>query len=196
MDDATLVSRVLAGDKTAFEPLVDRHRAAVMRLASRLLGDQAECEDVRQEAFLQAFLGLRYLRAPEHFGSWLLGIVINLCRMRWRTQRNGDLRQTSAPQVPLVSPWTGTEPSAETVYALQQRHRAVLAAITTLSVEQRHAVRLHYFDGLPLWEIGLLAGLPVGTVKSHLHRAKARLRQQLMQEFGETPPQRTREEDS
>jgi RNA polymerase sigma-70 factor, ECF subfamily len=71
--DTALVAQVLAGDKSAFAPLIDRHRPGAIGLARRLLGDPADAEDVVQEALLQAFLGLRDLRLPDRFGAWLLG---------------------------------------------------------------------------------------------------------------------------
>ncbi len=80
--DASLVERVLAGEKAAFGPLVERHYPGALQLARRLLGEPADAADVVQEACLQAFLSLRALRNSAHFGAWLLGIVVNLCRMR------------------------------------------------------------------------------------------------------------------
>src|SRR5262245_9231232 len=88
-DDATLVQRVLAGDRTAFSPLIDRHWSSAMRLASRRLGNMADAEDTVQDAFLHAIVSLSSLQKAERFGSWLLGIVDNLCRMYWRAHRNG-----------------------------------------------------------------------------------------------------------
>src|SRR5437763_15796059 len=87
-DDAELVKRVLAGNKAAFGHLVDRYRLEAQGLARRILRDSFEAEDVTQEALLQAFLGLHNLRVTERFHSWLLGIVINLCRMRIGTRRD------------------------------------------------------------------------------------------------------------
>jgi RNA polymerase sigma factor (sigma-70 family) len=85
--DDRLVHRVLAGDKPAFGELVDRHRQEALRLAGRLLRRRAhEAEDIVQEAFLHAFLSLARLRSPERFRGWLLGIVLNLARSRWRTR--------------------------------------------------------------------------------------------------------------
>ena len=85
-DNAALVAQVLAGDKSAFAPLIDRHRPGAIRLARRLLGDSADAEDVVQEALPQAFLGSHDLRRPERFGAWLLGIVVNSCRMQLRSR--------------------------------------------------------------------------------------------------------------
>jgi Domain of unknown function (DUF151)/Sigma-70, region 4 len=67
----------------------------------------------------------------------------------------------------------------EAAYEERELHRLVLAAIDTLPAEQQQVVRLHYIEGLTLWEIGLLAGVPGGTVKARLHRARARLRREV-----------------
>jgi hypothetical protein len=74
--------------------------------------------------------------------------------------------------------WNGEhlQPSPEALYVTQEAHRALLAALATLPAEQQRTVRLHYFDGLPLAEVALLLGVPVGAVKVRLHRARVRLR--------------------
>lgn len=87
-DDGQLVERVLAGEKSAFGPLIERYRPAAIRLARRMLGDTSDAEDVTQEALLQAFLGLASLRNPDSFGPWLLGIAVNLSKMRIRAKRD------------------------------------------------------------------------------------------------------------
>jgi RNA polymerase sigma-70 factor, ECF subfamily len=68
--------------------LIDRYRPAALKLARRVLGDTFDAEDVTQEALLQAFLGLRTLRVPDRFGPWLVGIVVNLSKMRIRSRRD------------------------------------------------------------------------------------------------------------
>ena len=179
-DDAALVAQVLVGDKSAFAPLIDRHRPGAIRLARRLLGHSADAEDVVQEALLQAFLGLRDLRRPDRFGAWLLGIVVNLCRMQRRSRHAVYAFEDwyGGCLVPGFM-WADRQPSPEAAYEAHELHRVVLAAIDALPPEQQQAVRLHYIDGLTLWDIGLLAGVPVGTVKARLHRARARLRRDV-----------------
>lgn len=75
-EDAAIVQRVIAWEKTAFHLLVDRHSPGVMSFARRMLNDVADAEDVVQVALLHAFLNLASLRAPQRFGSWLLGIML------------------------------------------------------------------------------------------------------------------------
>jgi RNA polymerase sigma factor (sigma-70 family) len=178
--DASLVERVLAGEKAAFGPLVERHYPGALQLARRLLGASADAADVVQEACLQAFLSLRALRDAAHFGSWLLGIVVNLCRMHLRSQREVCAwdNWSGGRHLPGLT-WADTQPSSEALYAVRELHDLVLSAITTLPLAQQEAVRLYYLEGLTLREVSLLVGVPLGTVKARLHRARTLLRQAL-----------------
>jgi RNA polymerase sigma-70 factor (ECF subfamily) len=177
-DDAALVAQVLSGEKSAFGPLIDRHRPRAIRLARRMLGGAADAEDVVQEALLQASLCLRDLRMPERFGAWRSGIVVNLSRMSLRARHDVyTLEDWYGGRVVQDFTWADIQPSPEAVYEAHELHGLVLAAIDTLPHEQQQAVRLHDLDGLTLCEIGLLAGVPVGMVKARLHRARARRRE-------------------
>ncbi len=179
-DDSALVKRVLAGNKAAFGPLIDRHWPRAMRLALRQLGDLGDAEDVVQDAFLQAMLGLHTLRTPDRFGAWLLGIVSNLCRMRWRTRKDHEVLEKWENTI-LLPDSSGSAgcTSPEAMYETRESYRLLLAALATLPVEQQQAIRLHYMEGLPLSEISLLEKASVGAVKVRLHRARTRLRHAL-----------------
>jgi RNA polymerase sigma factor (sigma-70 family) len=180
--DGVLVWHVLAGERAAFGLLIERHRPMAVRLARRMLDEPNEAEDVAQEACLHAFLSLRRLRDPERFGAWLYGIVVNLARMRRRARRSeSTLEDWEGGRVAKGFSWAETQPSPEAAYELRELHAIVLSAIALLPPEQQAVVRLHYFDGLSLAEIGLLAGAPLGTVKARLHRARRRLRAELAQ---------------
>jgi RNA polymerase sigma factor (sigma-70 family) len=186
-DDAELVERVLAGEKFAFGPLIDRYRPRAIKLARRMLGDGIDAEDVTQEALLQAFLCLASLRTPGRFGAWLLGIVVNLCRMRIRTKRDWHpAAEWHGGRVPEDFTLADLQPSPEATYEVHELHNIVLTAIRTLPDDQQQAVRMHYVDGLTLWDIGRLAGVPVGAVKVRLHRARTRLRKELERELTDT----------
>lgn len=177
--DDFLIHRVLAGDKPAFGALVDRHRPEAVRLACRLLHRAPDAEDVVQEAFLHAFLSLARLRSPERFRGWLLGIVLNLARSRWRTRPDYPLEAWAGGHMKANPLTLDVEPSPEVVHESRELHRLVMDAIATLPVEQRDTVELHYVEGLKLWEIASIVDAPVGTIKARLHRARARLREAL-----------------
>jgi RNA polymerase sigma factor (sigma-70 family) len=179
MTDAALVAQARAGDREAFGRLVDRHRPMLMRLVLRMLNNPFEAEDLAQEACLHALLELRSLREPARFGAWLAGIGLNLARMRLRRLRFRG----------LADEWEGGRledgfipsnlPSPEAVYEARELDGLVLRAIAGLPAELQAAVRLHYFEGLSLAEIAALVGVPAGTIKARLHRARSRLRMSL-----------------
>lgn len=177
--DDLLVRRVLAGDKPAFGELIDRHRPEALRLARHLLRRRGDAEDAVQDAFLHAFLGLAHLRSPDRFRGWLLGIVVNLARSRWRTRLDYPLEVWMGGRMVADPSVLEVEPSPEVVRESREVHRLVLEAIGLLPDEQRVAVELHYVEGLRLWEIASLVDAPVGTIKARLHRARAQLRRSL-----------------
>jgi len=174
--DGALVARGLAGDGAAIEVLIARHRPQAVRLAARLLDDAAEAEDAAQEASLAAFRNLARLRQPERFAAWWFATVLNLGRMRLRARR---------PTVPLdtaaADHWrTGTEGTRasgpEALAEARELSARVSDAIAELPPAQRAAVRGFYWEGLSLVEISAQAGVPVGTIKARLSRARDRLR--------------------
>ena len=178
-DDAPLVEQALAGDREAFGRLVSRHWPMLVRLVARLLDDPPEAEDVAQEACLQALLDLRSLRDPGRFGAWLAGIGLNLARMRLRGRRfRGRAEGWEGGRLELGF-IPSNLPSPEAVYEARELDGLVLRAIAGLPAELQAAVRLYYFDGLSLAEIAALVGVPAGTIKARLHRARGRLRMSL-----------------
>ena len=121
-------------------------------------------------------------------GAWLAGMVVNLCRMRWRARHDVyPLEDRHGGRVVPDFTWADTQPSPEALAEVREFHHLVLGAIATLPAEQQQAVRLHDLDGLMLREVGLLAGVPVGTVRVRLHRARARLRREVARRMAGEP---------
>jgi RNA polymerase sigma factor (sigma-70 family) len=138
-----------------------------------VLRDQAEAEDVTQEALLQAFLGLPRLREPTRFGSWLCGIVLNLAKMRLRERRR--TRPFASLDGGRVVPSSLAAARPEDVLEARELHEVVRTAVDRLPVRQREVVLRYYVEGLTCQEIAALLGEPAGTVRVRLHRARARL---------------------
>jgi len=193
--DDLLVRRVLAGDKPAFGELIDRHRREALRLARYLLRHAHDAEDVVQEAFLHAFLDLRELRAHDRFVAWLLGIVVNLAKSRLRARRETPVEDWPGGRAMAGFLWIDAEPSPEARQEARELHDHVWQALAELPAEQQEAVQLHYVEGLHVWEIAALVGVPSGTVKARLHRARGRLRHLLAAEFGTTAERGVRREE-
>jgi RNA polymerase sigma factor (sigma-70 family) len=184
-DEPELIQRVLAGDKSAFDPLISPYKNDALKIARRMLRDPFDAEDVTQEAFLQAFLGLSSLENRERFGAWLFAIVVNLCKMRLRVRRDWNLEADwQGGRLLRNSRMLDLQPSPESIYEATELHQIVLDAVASLPGDQQSAVRMHYLEGLSLREVGLLAGVTLGAVKVRLYRARSRLRLELDQLLG------------
>jgi RNA polymerase sigma factor (sigma-70 family) len=126
------------------------------------------------------------LRNPDAFGSWLLGIVVNLSKMRLRAKRDWHpADEWHGGRVPEDFTPADLQSSPEAIYEVRELHGIVLAAVASLPPDQQQAIRMHYIDGLTLWDLGRLAGVPIGAIKVRLHRARARLRLELERELAD-----------
>ncbi len=163
--DAELVSRALAGSDAAFSRLIERHQAAVRGFLRRMLGGGwAEADDVAQDAFLAAWRGLRSLREPAGVRAWLCGIAWRKAQDRIRSSRRSAARDTI---------WLET---VETPAGISPEDRmSVTAAMAELPRDVRACVALCLADGWSHGEASMALGLPLGTVKSHVARGRARL---------------------
>lgn len=177
--DATLVHAARRGDHVAFGALATRHRPMLLALCRRVLGEATAAEDAAQEATLQAMLSLGSLHRPERFGSWLSGIGLNICR-RWLRE---GVRASWSWDAVVGGRWMQepadwrTEPEALAETA--DLARRVRRAVAGLPRGQRAAVLLVYLLGLTQAEAAAELGIPVGAVKTRLHKARATLRQRL-----------------
>ena len=168
---------VLSGDDEAYRVLVERESANVISLCQRMLGDPYEAEDVAQEAFLQAYRSLPTWRADGPFGAWVWRIAMRMSVARLK-KRPTDLRaDPSRPQGWLVDTDRADDPVSRLLGA-EQRHE-VQAAIDTLPSAQRQVVSLRLFSDRSHEQISTETGVPLGTVKSRLHRGLTSLRKHL-----------------
>lgn len=178
-NDATLVTLVLAGEREAFGPLLQRYYASVVRLCERLLGANLEAQDVAQEAALQAFLGLAQLQEPGRFGAWLHAIAANLARMLLRRRhqiRSLDALEDTAPVVVL---WSAGPLPPEVVQTTREIHDEIVAALNDLSLVNREVAIGFYLEGYSYSELAALLGVPVSTIKGRLFFGRRQLRRTL-----------------
>lgn len=187
-DVGDLVRRAQRGELAAFNTLVVRHQDAAFSLAYRFLRSRESAEDVTQEAFLRAFRRLDTFRG-DRFRSWLLRIVANaardeLRRRKRRPQRSLDEARDDPdmPNIDPVEPRPGPQAAAENA----DLRRVLDEALGQLPEDWRLVVLLSDVHGLAYDEVAASAGIPVGTVKSRLSRARARLRE-ILRESGELP---------
>lgn len=176
-----LVRRARAGEVAAFNLLVVQHQDAAYSLALRFLGSQQAAEDATQEAFFRAYRGIERFEG-DRFRAWLLSIVANaardeLRRRKRRPQRSLDEARDDLDRPSIDPPDPGPSPETAT---LQGELRGQLeAALRLLPEDWRMVVLLSDVHGLAYDEIASTLGVPVGTVKSRLSRARARLRDLL-----------------
>ena len=178
--EAGLVAQCRAGDGDAFERLVLIHERLVFNLALRLLGDPEEARDVAQDVFLQVYRTLDRFEGRSSLRTWIFRIVVNYCRNRqrfWRRRRRDrSLGLDDLPPSDEARLATGEPDDPHAVLARRERAARVQAALLRLSFDHRAVLLLRAVEGLSCEEIGGTLGLPEGTVKSRLARARDALR--------------------
>jgi RNA polymerase sigma-70 factor (ECF subfamily) len=176
-DEALALRVSLTGDGGAFALLVDRYRGRLVGLARRMLGGSAEeAEDVAQEVFVAAYHARGRYRRGEPFRSWLYRIAVNRCIDRQRAQ--GRRPGMSALNTLLVDPVDPGESPLDALLA-DERDERLQSAVDALPPKYRAVFLLRHLDDLSYEEIAAAVELPLGTIKTHLFRARAQLREAL-----------------
>jgi RNA polymerase sigma-70 factor (ECF subfamily) len=165
--DELLVMRAASGDLRAFEALVRRHRTAVLRAARRLVGPD-DAEDVAQDAFLRAFHRLDRLRRVGSFRAWLMRIVQHAAVDALERRRRVDDRE-HREEVPDV----GHDRSPARLLEEDEQRTRLAQKVELLRPEHRLVLVLRDVEGWSYDEIAVATGMPLGSVKGRLHRARA-----------------------
>jgi RNA polymerase sigma-70 factor (ECF subfamily) len=159
-----------------FAEVVSANKDRVFRVALSVLGPQAaaDAEDVTQEVFVRAHRALTRFRGESRLSTWLYRMAFNLAVDHRRRLVRSGTRVGDEALAGLPAPRPGGDPHGAAEAA--ERARRIAASMAELSEEQRAALHLHYWMGHTVAEIGALLGMAPGTVKSHLHRGRERLR--------------------
>ncbi len=184
--DAVLIRAFQAGDQTAFDGLVLRHKDGLFNLIYWLLGDYEEANDCAQDVFIKVYKGLKRFRFESAFATWLYRIAVNTCKNRFKSAAY----RWQKKRVPLENP-EGSEdgnprlavrngaPSPLHELERKERARMVHDAIRALPEEQGTMIVLRDIQGQSYQEIAAITGLNLGTVKSRLARGRLELKQRL-----------------
>ena len=170
LTDAALIVRILAGDIDAYTPLVDRHYEPCARYARRMLGNGHDAEDVLQETFMHAYLGLGRYRERHQFRAWLFRILVNQCRshVRRRLRRARRFVHDAAAEA------TATHADG------QDALRGVLqSALDRLDPPAREALLLKYGEQLDYEQMSRITGSSVSALKMRVKRAREAVRPML-----------------
>lgn len=174
--EQALVERCRQGDEQAFRELVDQYKGLVFALVTRSIRDRARAEEIAQDVFLRIHRGLPYFRGEARLSTWIYRIAVNLLAAERRPvevesiegREDGPSHEPAAP-----------DPAFDEL-ALRNRMEK---AIARLPVNYQVLINGHYLKGLRYEDLAEALDLPMGTVKTHLHRAKRQLRHLLETEF-------------
>jgi len=175
-----------AGDPRAFAEMVLQSQKKVFNIAYRMLGNSEEAKDVAQEVFVSVFNSIKDLREEIKFDSWLTQITLNHCRNRrkylkrrhyFNSDSLDDPAETEDGDVPRAIYDPSDNP--ETLYEKKMIQELVQRGLQKLKEDQRELLVLRDLQGFSYEEMGELLGLPEGTIKSKLHRARMDLKQVL-----------------
>ncbi|MGF1467955.1 MAG: sigma-70 family RNA polymerase sigma factor [Sandaracinaceae bacterium] len=179
-----LVARLRRRDEAAFNELVRTYQARIYGLVYRMLGDREEAEDLAQEVFITVFKSIDGFRGDAKLSTWLYRVATNHCknrikylerRARGRKKEFDEIAEHAALESATMNP---TSPVARPDHLVEayQKERILQDALVALDEEHRTLIVLRDIDHLSYEEIQGITGLPAGTVKSRLHRARHALR--------------------
>lgn len=185
------IERLKARDERAFLELVELYQARVYKLVLRMLGEKHEAEDMAQEVFVQIFKAVDGFRGESRLGTWVYRIAVNACknRIKYLGRRRADAQQPYEERDAVAAgrAVTSSELSRpdDLVEGLQLE-RIVQISIAEMDADFREVLVLRDVEDLSYEEICEITGLPQGTVKSRLHRARAMLKAAIERKLGET----------
>ena len=183
--ERSLLRRLRDRDERAFRELIDDHRDRVFNITYRMLGNRAEAEDVAQEVFITVFKTIESFREESKFSTWLYRVTVNHCknRIKYLARRHDrdrdELDETNQATNGAVTGAPGRVAQPDKALASAQMEKLLQEAIAALDDDQRAVVILRDVEDLSIEEICEITGLPDGTVKSRLHRARLVLRKKM-----------------
>ena len=193
--DRQLVERAQAGDKRAFELLVEKYWRRLTRLLARMVRDPDEVEDIAQETFIKAYRALPQFRGDAAFYTWLYRIGVNTAK-NYLVARGKAMPTVSAQALPDEDEGVEERLAAQDISTPEsellskQVAMAVNEAVEALPEELRTAITLREIEGLSYEEIANLMGCPIGTVRSRIFRAREAIAAKLRPILGTSQEKR------
>lgn len=165
--DEDLVRRFLSGDRAAFAALVERHERRVYNLALRMTGREEDARDATQDALLTVLKKLSSFRGEAAFTTWLHRVTVNACYDLLRKRQRAPLLERGDDDIPAIEPPPAADHAETSDLSIDVRQ-----ALTQVPEDFRVVMILHDVQDLPQEEVAAILGIPVGTVKSRLHRGR------------------------
>lgn len=181
--DEELAGRAAAGDTRAFEELVERHQRYLFNLCLRIMGDYDLAAEMAQETFLRAWRSIGSFRGQARFTTWLYSIGHNLCLNRLEGVRRDYQHRANVEEASdELGRLHSREEDPATAYERKEWKGAIHRLIDQLPPRYRAVITLFYLHEMSYQEIAEVVDLPMGTVKTHLFRAKEMLRRSMKDE--------------
>jgi len=177
-DDVELVAASKSGNQDAFAQLVQRHQHRVFNLVYRMLQDYDEANEVTQETFLAAWQGLPSFRGDARFSTWLYRITYNCC-LKQLEQHKRDKALQTAMQAEQILEDADSETRADTDIDAHERQTLVREQLSTLPTKYRLVLVLRHLQEKTYEEMAEILAMPIGTIKTHLFRARNLLKERL-----------------
>ncbi len=182
-EDTKTIASVLAGNSAAFSKLVEKYQRRLLGLMIHACGDRGLAEDMTQEAFARAYQKLSTYAGEAQFYTWLARIAMNLLASSTRRKRLEN--QNKRESMEVVTDSLGAESPPSDSLELSETQRAVRDAIEQLDPQRREILLLRDFDSMDYDAIATTLDIPIGTVRSRLHRARCELKEILQPRVAE-----------
>lgn len=176
------IKQVLKGDQDAFAEVIELYKDKVFQICYRMLGNRHEAEDISQEAFIRAYVNIHTFNQKRKFSTWLYRIATNLCIDRIRKKKPDyylDAEVTGTEGLTMYSQVAAEGQLPEEEVEEMELQAEIQRQILKLPDKYRSVIVLKYIEELSLQEISEILDLPLGTVKTRIHRGREALRKQL-----------------
>ncbi len=185
-DDTQLVIASQQGDQEAFASLVQRHQRLVFNMALRMLQDYEEASEITQEAFLAAWMGLPSFRGEARFATWLYRIAYN-CALKQLERRKRERLLLVAIEAEQILEDVNKQKQAEDILELRARQAIIREQLEKLPTKYRIVLTLRHIQEMTYEEMADILTLPIGTIKTHLFRARHLLKERLYNAYSNAP---------
>ncbi len=179
--DDQLVAKVQAGDQSAYAVLVERYSDFVFTIAVRIIGDEDDAADIAQETFVRAYKAIGRFRGDSKFSSWLYRIAANRAlthlKRKKRRPQTVDIDLGAHIEADALTSGNRDDPGQQVLD--DEFRRAMRDAVSKLPEQYRTVIALFYLEERSYKEVAETLGIPMGTLKTHLHRGRAMLREVL-----------------
>ena len=174
-----IIAAIRSGNARAYAVLVDRYKDRALSLAVRLVGDHDEAEELVQDAFVNAYRKLDQFRGDARFGTWLHRILYNLCMTRVARRKERMASLDSLEENPAGMLHEDKGPSIQEMVEENELVALLSDEINRLPETLKAPLLLFYVDELKYEEVAEVMNIPMGTVKTYLHRGRNLLRQRM-----------------